>query len=381
MKRLLIQKKGDQRQFALLDEKRLLAFFQEQSGGVESEQIYLGVVDRIVKGMEAAFIRLDKDTVGFLPFSECKQKPRSGDKMLVQVKRPPTGEKAAYVTADISLAGRTVLFTPLLQRITLSKRIEDESERERLLEIGRRICPEKCGLVMRQESAGATEDEISREMQSLWDKWQQIQEKSFHAKAPCLLETREDILGRILREERGGVDEILCDDESALPPAPCPVRICENSFALYNVQSHLEKSLRRKIWLDCGGFLVIDRTEAMTVIDVNSGKFTGGKSGTENTFLKLNLEAAREIARLLRLRNIGGIILIDFVDMQNEESREKVSAALGESLQDDPVKTVLHGFTSLGLMEMTRKKIETQVSPLPICPRCHGTGLIEEGLT
>ena len=378
MKRLLIQTKDAQTQYALMEEKHLLAFFQEQSGGMESEQIYLGVVDRIVKGMEAAFIRLGKDTVGFLPFSECKTKPRSGDKMLVQVKRPPTGEKAAYMTADISLAGRTVLFTPLLQRITLSKRIEDEAERARLLEIGKRICPENCGLVMRQESATASEDEISREMQQLVDKWQAIQEKCSHVQPPCLLEAREDILGRILREERGGVDEILCPDPQSLPAVSCPVRACENAFSLYNVQNHLEKSLRRKIWLDCGGFLVIDKTEAMTVIDVNSGKFTGGKSGTENTFLKLNLEAAKEIARLLRLRNVGGIILIDFVDMQNEESREKVSAALLEALQDDPVKTVLHGFTSLGLMEMTRKKIETQLSPLPICPRCHGTGIIEE---
>ena len=218
-------------------------------------------------------------------------------------------------------------------------------------------------------------------MQSLWEKWQLIQEKISHAQAPCLLETREDILGRILREERGGVDEILCANPDSLPSVSCPVRACENSFAIYNVQSHLEKSLRRKIWLDCGGFLVIDKTEAMTVIDVNSGKFTGGKSGTEGTFLKLNLEAAREIARLLRLRNIGGIILIDFVDMQSEESREKVSAALTEALHNDPVKTVLHGFTSLGLMEMTRKKIETQITPLPLCPRCHGTGLIEEGLS
>ena len=146
MKRLLIHAQGDQTQYALMDEKRLLAFFQEQASGIESEQIYLGVVDRIVKGMEAAFIRLSKDTVGFLPFSECKQKPKSGDKLLVQVKRPPVGEKAAYMTADISLAGRTVLFTPLLQRITLSKRIEDDSDRARLLEIGKRICPENCGL-------------------------------------------------------------------------------------------------------------------------------------------------------------------------------------------------------------------------------------------
>ena len=135
-----------------------------------------------------------------------------------------------------------------------------------------------------------------------------------------------------------------------------PVQSCPNPFDLYNVSAKLEKSLNRKVWLDCGGYLIIDPTEAMTVIDVNSGKFTGSKTGTENTFLKLNLEAAKEIARLLRLRNIGGIVIIDFVDMKTEESREAVRSALEEALKDDPVKAVVHGFTSLGLVEMTRKK-------------------------
>lgn len=381
MKRLLIEEKDGQRQYALMEERRLLAYFQEQTGGVESEQIYLGVVDRIVKGMEAAFIRLSKDLMGFLPFSECRERPKSGDKMLVQIKRPPIGEKDAYVTADLSLAGRTLLLTPFSHRIALSKRIEEEAERARLMEIGHRLCPAGCGLVMRQESAAAEEEEISREMALLLEKWQRIQQKAAQAQAPGLLEEREDMLSRILREERGGVEEILCPNPGMLPALSCPIRASESPFVLYNAQAQWEKALRRKVWLDCGGFLVIDKTEALTVIDVNSGKFTGGKTGAEGTFLRLNLEAAREIARLIRLRSMGGIILIDFVDMQSEESREKVSAALAEALRDDPVKTVLHGFTALGLMEMTRKKTEA-ISPLPpICPRCHGTGFIEEGST
>ena len=135
-----------------------------------------------------------------------------------------------------------------------------------------------------------------------------------------------------------------------------PVHSAPAPFDLFNVPGKLEKSLARKVWLDCGGCLVIDNTEAMTVIDVNSGKFMGNKTGAENTFLKLNLEAAKEIARLLRLRNIGGIVIIDFVDMQSEESRAAVREALEEAVRDDPVKAVVHGFTSLGLVEMTRKK-------------------------
>ncbi len=355
-KRLLIEHLGGQAEIALMRDKELLAFFQEHTNQVEAEQIYLGRVDRMVKGMEAAFVKLGGDTVGFLPFSECREKPRSGDKLLLQVKRPPVGEKAAYLTADLSLAGRYVLLTPLTPRCAVSNRIEDAATKTALHDLALRLAPDGMGLVMRAESVGADEAEIVREIQELRSDYESIIAQAARMDGPGLVKGRADALNRLLRDEQGGVDEILTDDPDALPPVPVPVTACETPFALYNVRDKLEKSRQRKVWLPCGGYLIIDPTEAMTVIDVNSGKFTGKKSGAEDTFLKLNTEAAKEIARLLRLRNIGGIVIIDFVDMQSEDSRTAVAQALSDALRDDPVKTVIHGFTALGLMEMTRKK-------------------------
>ena len=355
-KQILMEVRDGQREIALLDRKRLLAFFQDAGVGIEAEQVYFGVVDRIVKGMEACFVRLGKDQVGFLPFAECKEKPRSGDKLLVQVKKPPIGDKAPYLTADIALAGRYAILTPFTARFAVSQKITEEEERARLKSIAARLAPTGCGLVMRTESADASEDDIAADVNVLSAAWNETLGKRQTAQAPCLLKGREDALSRFLRDEHGEISEILTNAPEALPPLPLPVRYCENPFDLYSVRAKLEKSMQRKVWLDCGGYLVIDKTEALTVIDVNSGKFTGNKTCTENTFLKLNTEAAQEIARLLRLRNVGGIVIIDFVDMQNEDSRAAVQKALEEALRDDPVKAVVHGFTTLGLMEMTRKK-------------------------
>ena len=355
-KTILIRHEAGKREIALMDGKRLLHFGHDEGGGIAAEQIYLGRVDRIVKGMEAAFVKLGGEMVGFLPFSECREKPRSGDRIIVQVKKPPVGEKAAYLTMDIALAGRFVLLTPLTRRFAVSKKIEDEETRSRLAALASRIAPEGMGMVMRTESAEAEENAIAEDAAILEAAWKDVLQRRAEITEPGLLKGREDALVRLLRDEHGQIESILTDRPEEISGVSVPVQSCPSPFDLYNVPAKLEKSLNRKVWLDCGGYLIIDPTEAMTVIDVNSGKFTGSKTGTENTFLKLNLEAAREIARLLRLRNIGGIIIIDFVDMQNEESRAAVREALEEALKDDPVKAVVHGFTSLGLMEMTRKK-------------------------
>lgn len=377
-KQLLIEFAGERADLALVRDGQLLFFAPAASGAeIQAEQVYRGVVDRIVRGMEAAFVRLGQGKMGFLPFSECKARPRSGDTVLVQVKRPPIGEKAAYLTQDISLAGRFALLTPLDARCGVSQKIEDAEARDRLLALARRLAPPGMGLIMRTESLNAPEEDMAAEAGALLSKWREI--TACAVPAPCLAAGREDALSRLLRDEKGEIAQALTNRPEATPPLPCPVRPCPQPFALYNVRSQWEKAQRRKHWLDCGGFLVLDRTEALTVFDVNSGKFTGGKAGVEATFLKLNIQAAQEIARLLRLRNIGGIILIDFVDMQSEESRRAVTEALESALRDDPVKTALHGFTSLGLMEMTRKKTG-DVSPVPTspCPYCHGTGLRED---
>ncbi|MBR3020540.1 MAG: ribonuclease E/G [Clostridia bacterium] len=355
-KTILVCHTEGRREIALIEGKRLLSFCRDEGGSIAAEQVYLGKIDRIVKGMEAAFVRLGGENIGFLPFSECKEKPRSGALVTVQVKKPPVGEKAAYLTEDIALAGRFALLTPRTQRCAVSKKIEDEETKSRLYALASGIAPEGMGLVMRTESADAAEDDVSADVEALKEAWQEVLLKRAEVTEPGLLKGREDALLRLLRDEHGEIGEILTDRPEELDNISIPVQGCPAPFDLYNVPAKLEKSMARKVWLDCGGYLVIDHTEAMTVIDVNSGKFTGSKTGTENTFLKLNLEAAKEIARLLRLRNIGGIVIIDFVDMRDEESRAAVREALESALKDDPVKAVVHGFTTLGLMEMTRKK-------------------------
>ena len=365
MKRVLIETLDGHGEIALMEDKRLLHFSREMPDAVEAEQIYLGRVDRIVKGMEAAFVKLGRDQVGFLPFSECVSPPRSGDMLPVQVKKPPLGGKAPYLTADVSLAGRYTILTPLSQKISVSKRIQDEETRRRLAETAARLAPTGMGLVMRAESSGMEDSVLRGEIRELCQAWDRVLDRKKSAAGPGLLRNREDALARLLRDEQGTVDEILTDDPAALPAFSIPVKSCPHPFDLYNVRDKLKKSLQRKVWLDCGGYLVIDRTEALTVIDVNSGKYTGKKTGAESTFLALNREAAREIARLCRLRNLGGIIIIDFVDMQSDESRAAVTQALLDALRDDPVKTTLHGFTALGLMEMTRKKTDAPDSLLP----------------
>lgn len=356
-KRILIEHRDGAREIALMNENRLL-YFTRESSGVQAEQIYLAVADRMVKGMEAAFVRLPGGQTGFLPFAECREKPASGDRLLLQVKKPPVGEKAPYMTADIALAGRYAILTPRKAECGVSKKITDEAARARLYETARRLAPAGMGLVMRTESAAAPEEALQAEIAALAQRWRDIRGQASAGAAPCLIRDREDTLSRLLRDEHGQIEEILTDAPERAAGLGLPVRSCENPFALYRVRAQWEKANQRKVWLDCGGFLVTDRTEALTVIDVNSGKFTGGKTGAEQTFLRLNLEAAREIARLMRLRRMGGIILVDFVDMQKEESREQVLAAMAEALRDDPVKTALHGFTHLGLLEMTRKKTE-----------------------
>ncbi len=376
-KQLLIEKVCNRLSCAVMENSRLLSYAEEQTG-IQAEQIYLAKVDRIMKGTQTVFLRLTAHDNGYLPLSECKEKPVSGQTLLVQVKKPAIGEKLPFCSTDISIAGRYAILTPFSPRITVSVRIVDAEKAASLKALGSRLAPEKMGLILRSECAEVGEETLQAEIAQLHQKWLSIAEKAKQLSAPCLLEEREAMIPSILRDEKGGFEKIITNLEVFPYTAPCPVQYAEHPFSLQNVWHKLQKSLSRKVYLPCGGYLILDRTEAMTVIDVNSGKFQGKKSGTESTFLSLNTEAAKEIARLVRLRNLGGIILIDFVDMEKEESRNAVLSALSDALKDDPVKTVLHGFTSLGLLEMTRKKTSQTLASISPCPHCRGTGLKEE---
>lgn len=382
MSLLLIECHGTQREIALLEEGHLVEYVKDShQAGLSAEDIYLGQVGRVMKSLSAVFVRLSKDVEGFLPFHEIPggKVPRPGDQLLVQVKRPPQGSKAAYLTCDISLPGTQVLLMPVSQALRVSKRIQDEDERRRLLLLAKALAPAGCGLVMRQESTGKEADDIRPELEQLLARWQGIQAEVARHTAPCPIAQAPDALSKLMRELREKPERVLSNQAELLPDMGTTASHADNPMQLYDVHHQLAKSLRRKINLKSGATLVIDPCEAMTVIDVNTAKSVLGRD-RDKALRDTNAEAAREIARLVRLRRIGGIVLIDFIDMDAAESRTQVLETLKTALAGDPVKTAVHGFTSLGLVEMTRKKTDAPLvaANLRICPACRGAGYMPD---
>ncbi len=384
MRQLLIESSADKDEIALIQDRQLIDFWRFRKESIEAEQIYLGVVERVVKGMNAAFVRLTKDDNGFLPLSEARQPLKGGDTLLVQVKKPPVQSKAAYLTQDISLAAEELILLPLSQNCSVSKKIENDAVRKRLTSLARQIAPEHMGLVMRHGCEEFSEDRLKAVADELKARWTLISEKAKASRPPCLIEAAPAPLMHVLRDN-APVDSIVANSSgirAITADMTIPVQVSDSPFSLFNVAAQLKKATARRVWLKSGGFLVVDPCEALTVIDVNTGKFVGdGKSGEESTFLTLNREAAREIARLLRLRAIGGIVIIDFIDMKDESSRELILSDMKELIKSDPVKCVVHGFTTLGLLELTRKKTAealTSETENFLCPHCHGTGIRQE---
>lgn len=378
MRQLLVERGPQGLEAALTEGRELTDYRVFPDHGILPEQVYLARTERIARGMGAAFMRLTGDQMGYLPFAEAKGPLQNGQAALVQVRKGPTGEKAAYLTQDISLPGKYLILLPFSQRRAVSSRLSDPAQKERLLALAGRIAPENMGVIMRRESAGADETLIVSELKGLLLLFEELR-LAQTARAPALLWEGRSPLCQLMDDwpqaERAAVqEEGLLKDVSSIQG-----EVCEHPFCLVNVREQLRRLCARRVWLPSGGFLVVDLCEAMTVIDVNSGKDAGSGKDQETLFLRTNLEAVRTIARILRVRGLGGIILIDLIDMRDNSSKTRVEEALREAVQQDPVKCVVHGYTRLGLMEMTRKKTQSPVpSPafLP-CPRCGGTGLME----
>lgn len=357
-----------------------------------AESVYLGKVERVVPGMKAAFLDIGQEKNGFLPLEERSQSltlPRlqAGMTVLVQVKKDAQGSKGAFLTRDVTLCGEYVILMPLNRYVGVSGRVEGEEPREAMRALGLRIAQGRFGLVMRHSAPGAAEEVIREEIASLLEKWETIRKAAPTAHAPSVLYAPRDLLDSVVADYRPrGIDRFITNDPAAAHRLSgiAPVTLAgDDMMALSGLEKQRDKALRRQVWLRSGGTLVIDRCEAMTVIDVNTAKFTGQRD-LEETILQLNLEACGEIARQVRLRNLSGIILIDMIDMEAEESRQRVLEELKQCFAADRVKTVIHGFTSLGLIEMTRKR-----SRLPLadewtapCSACGGEGRVmrkEEG--
>lgn len=358
MTELLLCTRGEKPRAALTRDRRLLEYMElEAPCAVSPETVLLGRAGRVMKSLGAMFVQLPEGREGFLPFSEmaADAQPQPGDAMVVQVKKPPLGNKAAYLSMDVSLVGRLAMLLPLGGAAHASRRAGDPAA---LGALAGQLRPEGMGLVLRANAEGASRQDILSEISLHLAAWGDILAKSRNLRAPAVLREAPGALARLLRDVQDMPQRTVTDDEKAAAALGVPLVMSDDPFALYGVEGQLYQALRRRVYLPSGGTLVLDPCEAATLIDVNTAGDTR-KAG--DLILRTNLEAAAEIARLLRLRRIGGVILIDFIGMKEKDQQDAVLSKLKEALRGDRVVSEVLGFTRLGLVEMTRRKGETPI--------------------
>lgn len=394
---------AEETRMALVENGHLAEVSVERSeSGHIVGNIYKGKVKNILPGMQAAFVDIGRDKNAFLYLGDLPravsdsvgQHPNvtAGQEIVVQIVKDAMGTKGPRVTTQITLPGRFVVLMPTVDYIGISRRIASEAERERLKQVAENVRPQGMGLIVRTVAQGKSEDDIAKDIAYLLNFWNALTARAKRSAVPALLFRDVDLVIRIVRDYLSpDVAEFILDSREAYgrvcdllnfssPELVQRVQLyqgAEDIFSFYNIAEEIEQLAKRKIWLKCGGYIVIDHTEALTVIDVNTGKFVGRTSLSETVF-QTNLEAAAEIARQIRLRDIGGIIIIDFIDMDKEEQKKAVLAALEQKVKEDRTKTSILGLTSLGLVEMTRKKARQNMdqSLYNECPCCEGRGRI-----
>ncbi|WP_181007239.1 Rne/Rng family ribonuclease, partial [Streptomyces sp. SM1] len=405
---MVVRQYGDRTQIGVLEDGVLVEHYvnKEQATSYVGN-VYLGKVQNVLPSMEAAFIDIGKGRNAVLYAGEVNFEalgmsggPRriesalkSGQSVLVQVTKDPIGHKGARLTSQVSLPGRYLVYVPEGSMTGISRKLPD-TERARLKTILKKIVPEDAGVIVRTAAEGASEDELRRDVERLQAQWEEIKKKSKNGgSAPTLLYGEPDMTVRVVRDIfnedftkvvvsgdeawetiHGYVSHVAPDLAERLSRWTSEVDV----FATYRIDEQLAKALDRKVWLPSGGSLVIDRTEAMIVVDVNTGKFTGQGGNLEETVTRNNLEAAEEIVRQLRLRDLGGIIVIDFIDMVLESNRDLVLRRLLECLGRDRTKHQVAEVTSLGLVQMTRKRVGQGLleSFSETCVHCNGRGVI-----
>ncbi|KUP21435.1 Rne/Rng family ribonuclease [Paenibacillus sp. DMB5] len=408
MKQMIVHCTQHVTRMALLENGRLVEYAAErdqQQGLVGS--YYKGRVMNVLPGMQAAFVDIGQKKNAFLYVDDVlhphleKQpqvKPsidtllQPGQEIIVQVRKEPRGGKGARVTTHYTLPGRWMVYMPFAEYVGVSKKISRESERNRLKAIGERLRRREEGLIMRTVSEDEQADAVEGDLSFLRAQWEMIVRRAEEAAAPALLHSDLSIVQRFIRDAFNPQrDELMIDSPKAVREAEAflaemapdgykPVGLYrgqESIFTAYGVQEQLLKSFSRKIILEGGGTLIWDETEALTVIDVNTAQYTGG-STLEETVTQTNLLAAEEIGRLIRLRDTGGIIIVDFIDMELDEHRRQVLERLERVICNDRTKTHILGWTHLGLLEMTRKKARHDAASFApvICQCCGGTGKV-----
>ncbi|MFH0809687.1 MAG: Rne/Rng family ribonuclease [Pseudomonadota bacterium] len=410
---------------ALVENDQVVEFYLERSRerGMAAN-LYRGRVVRVLPGMQAAFVDIGLPRAAFLHAGDIQARVedvhdlvnatslgepvrggaglliedlvRENQEILAQVAKEPIGSKGARITTYISLPGRHLVLMPGMQHVGVSRRIEDETERLRLRDIVEAMRPEGFGFILRTASEGVDGSKLAAEMEFLLKLWRDLEERYSRAPVPSLIYRDLNVTLRAVRDlftkevdrlvvdNRDSYHEILEFVDTFMPPLRHSVELYEKSepvFDAYGLETDLVRALARKVWLKSGGYIVIERTEALVVIDVNTGRYVG-KRNLEETILKTNLEAVKEIAYQLRLRDIGGIIITDFIDMEKEADREKVYSSLIEALRRDRSRTKVLPMSQLGLVEMTRKRVRGSLADtlLEPCFYCDGEGSLANRL-
>ena len=389
MKKIIVDDSFFQTRIALVKDGEPIEFFyQSRQEKSLVGNIYAGRVENTLKGMQACFVNIGLDKNGYLPLAK-DRKLKNGQTVIVQVEKDAFGTKGVVLTEKISFAGKfAVVIKNDGKSIGISKKITDKNERDRIFKIVSSLVPDSCSVIVRTEGENKSAGDFEREISMLVKKAEFVFEKAVYYKAPALIFEEEDFVVKTLKNIfTSDVDEVILNNQKDFSNLS-EIQSFKNGkiilysgkvpvFSEYFIESKIDKLFSNKIWLKSGGFIVIEQTEACVVIDVNTGKYTG-KKDTEETFLKTNMEAAQEIAKQLRLRNLSGMIIIDFIDMKSEENRLLLTKKLQEAVSSDRLKTTVVGLTELGLMQLTRKK-----SSLPVlnlisrdCICCKGSGKI-----
>lgn len=404
-KEILIQTDEEGTRVAVVEGGRLVEIYFERYQKLVGN-IFKGRVANVLPGMQAAFVDIGIEKNAFLYAGDvvtpgggekfCKEPAidqvlKAGQEILVQVTKEPLEGKGARVTTQITLPGRYTVFMPGVDYVGVSRRISEEEERERLRSLAEEVKPDRTGLIVRTAAEGVSRQDLVEDVSALMEVWNGISEAGSRCPAPALLHREIDLTERIIRDlfyedvERVQVNDrrlyesilrTLSDNETVLKNRVFLYE-GEDIFSKYEVTGQVMQALKHKVWLRCGGFLVIEHMEALTAVDVNTGKYVG-LANLEDTVLKTNKEAAVEIARQLRLRNVGGIIIIDFIDMAEPEHQTEVIQVLERELQKDKTKTRVMGITKLGLVELTRKKARQPLEGVMLqkCPYCNGDGKV-----
>ncbi len=407
IKDILVDTGFGETRVAIIEDGEPVEIYIEAAGCEKlAGNIYRGKVERILPGMQSAFVDIGTGKNAFLyaddiiksrdlilaQTAKIENLVSQGQEITVQVVKEALDNKGSRVTTDIKLPGRLVILTPLTTGIGVSKKIKSPDEKERLRQIAENLCPEGSGIIVRTAAEGKQSEELEADIKGLLKLWKSISDKEERGSVPRCIYSEPGVIYKLVRDhidsdlhrfiinDRVEYEKLLELLDAVSPVIKLKVELfCKDydMFEYYHIDTAVSKALARKVWLKSGGYLVFDKTEALTVIDVNTGNYVG-KNTLEETMLKTNEEAALTVAKQIRLRNISGIILIDFIDMKDTSHKERLLSVLREAVKKDSSKVTVVGMTNLGLVELTRKKVRGTLQQLLTitCPTCSGLGRI-----